>query len=123
MALVFENDILQTVCEMEFAYQSHEHQLTVNDVAEYALDEGLTKATTIQVMSYLYGVYEKIAVYGNDCKTRQRAVAMMNIFDKALNHIDVSHNDYSNHLADIVYHGEEVLDVPPGLGCEYGLTA
>ena len=119
MALVFDDRIIQAVRDMEFTYELYEHQLNIGDVTYYAIEEGLDKNTTINIMSYMYGVYEDIAVNGNDQETRRHAMAMMNLFDAAINVLD--HDNFDSQMDEIAFNGEEALNVPPGMGPQYGL--
>jgi hypothetical protein len=80
-----------------------EHGITVEMVCYYANDQRLPQNLVIDMMSYMYGVYEDIAVYGNDHYTRQNGITNMNAFDEAINRLDGE--DYTE---------PQFLSPPPG---------
>ncbi len=104
---------------MQNFYDVAEHGITVQMVCSHALDQQLHENLTTDIMSYLYGVHENIAVYGNDQLTRQRGIIEMNAFDEAINLIDEAINThpgagsgYVEQLHAIANSGEEPQTPP-----------
>lgn len=96
---------------MENYYGLPTHQLTVGMVCNHAIDQALPQGLVLDMMSYLYGVYEDIAVYGNDAYTRHNAVVDMNTFDEAVNELDGE--DFETRVRSMTTQNGAVR-IPPG---------
>lgn len=93
---------------MENYYGVPAHMINVRMVCNHAIDQRLDRGFVLDMMSYLYGVYEDIAMYGNDRQTREAATAEMYNYDKAVTRLDEAW-DYDAELQVMSYR------VPPGL--------
>lgn len=115
MAIQHNNKSIAEIRRIQNYYGITEHCITVKMVCNHAIDYYLQKYIVQDMMSYLYGIYEKIAAYGNDTYTRQKGIINMNSFDHAINFID--EGNYMEQLI-VLSNGQEprppTLLPPPG---------
>jgi hypothetical protein len=104
MSINYNPDAIEEIRMMQNYYCVPEHAITVEMVCNHSIDQRLPQYLIQDMMSYMYGVYEDIAVYGNDRYTRQTGVTHMNAFDEAINLLDGE--DYIDQLNEIANSGE-----------------
>jgi hypothetical protein len=95
------NNTIEEIHCIEDYYNVSENKITVRMICVHAIYGRLSKEIVMDMLSYLYGVYEDIAVYGNDHETRSKAQRTMNYIDEAVNLIDS--NDSKYHLQRLAY--------------------
>lgn len=93
MSIVFDNQVMYNINEMQYFYELPEHEITVRMLCEYALSYNMNSTTNdrrviMDMMSYMYGVHENIAIYGTDQYQKRRSLIEMENFDKSINILD-----------------------------------
>lgn len=97
----YGNNTTEEIRCIEDYYNVTVDKITVRMICIHAIYGSLSQEIVMDMLSYMYGVYENIAVYGNDHVTRSKAHVTMNYFDEAVNLIDT--NNYMCHLRSLAY--------------------
>lgn len=96
MPIIHSNNAIEEIRSIQDYYDVTEDKINVRMVCIHAIYGRLSQEIVMDMLSYMYGVYEDIAVFGNDQTTRSKAHQKMNKIDSAVNLIDG--DDYAYHL-------------------------
>ena len=106
MSLTFDNQVMYNINEMQYFYELPEHEITVRMLCEYALSYNMDstsndKRIIMDMMSYMYGVHENIAVYSTDQYYKRRSLVEMENFDKSINILDEINDNQVDAFLDV----------------------
>lgn len=101
MVITHSNNTIEEIRCIEDYYNVSEDKINVRMICIHAIYTRLSQEIVMDMLSYMYGVYEDIAVYCNDNVARSKALVTMNYFDDAINLIDT--NNYIHHLQRLAF--------------------